>query len=291
MKIGFLGLSIILILIACKGENSVSEAELAAIDSLRQNDWEKANLKAKVKSKEIFVYTATANEGEAGKGVLKNIQLTTYDEQGNELEINLYNDKKEILYSWKNIYDNNGNCVEKNYNDGHISRKLTFVFDDKKLCKEAAEYVDGQLMKKTTYLYNELGQEIEAYEKFEGQTVQNKLASKYDEKDKLRETIAYDEKGGVALKQLFTYNDLGYLNQHSVFGGDNAPIYKRLYQYDEFGHKIQDFGFGANSELSLNDCFKYAYQYDNKENWVLRKTSDYHDKILEIAEQKIIYYE
>lgn len=291
MKIQLIGLAIALALTACNADNNATDKTQIAIDSLRQNDWEKGNLKAKVKSKEIHVYAALTGNGDATKRQLKNIQLTTYNEQGNELEITQYNDKKEIAFTWKNVYDNDGNCVEKVYNDGHITRKLTYIYNDKKLCTEASEYIDGTLAKTTTFLYNELGQEIESYEKFAGQTIQNKLASKYDEKDKLRETAAYDESGALSLKQLFTYNDAGYLIQHSIFGGDHAPVYKRIYQYDQNGNKTQDFGFGGDSELMLNDCFKYVYQYDNKGNWVVRKTNNYHDAIQEIAEQKIVYYE
>lgn len=274
-------------------KNETGDTIPAAPSPKLENDLTKKNLNGKIKSREVLVYEAKVKDGYVTNGVIKGGIKTTYNEFGNKLTLVTYDENKKVLSTWKHTYDVANNLVERNFSgeNGMVSRKITYDYNDKNQRTRSEEYVNEKIVKQTTYAYDEAGNEIENKASFMESKGASKSVHVYDDKGYLRETNIYDEKEELQLKQLYTYNDAGQEIQQAIFTGDNAPSYKRKSEYDAKGNKTKDAAFTGSGVVNPSDTYKYKYEYDENENWITQIRYNYNDVADQFIEQKITYYE
>lgn len=288
--------SLLFALFSCTNSNPTTENNDPNLDSLstmqgllKQNDWDKKNLKGKIKERKVLVYNNASKTKEVSKDKLIGGLLVRYDKQGNELENSSYNEKKEVASTWKHNYNKQGNRTESIFTNAKLKRKFTYTYDNNGNCLEWKEFTNDTLVKTTQYTYNAKGQEMEALEKLVA-GVEVKSIHEYDKQNKRRETSIYDETGALNIKYLYSYNELGQEIQQSTIGGDNSPVYKRLLEYDTYNNKLRELSYTGDGLVNRADSFKYSYLYDEQKNWTQRITENEEGLIIEIAEQTFVYF-
>ena len=128
----------------------------------KENDLDKVNLKGNVKSIYTTSFEAIEKFGEIEKGdkarefVWDNDIKTYYNDNGNRIEENQYDEEGELTSKRKYKYDDNGNVIEANQYDeeGELTRKYKYKYDDNGNRIEAKEYdEDGELENESSYEY------------------------------------------------------------------------------------------------------------------------------------------
>ncbi|BDS11332.1 hypothetical protein [Aureispira anguillae] len=296
----FLSIIFLWALVACTSEQEEKTTDLKPQDtttvsrpvtSTVSNDLTKKNLKGKIKSREVLVYTAKIKDGYVTNGELEGAVEIVYDEHGNKLSLTSYDNNKDLLHTWKHHYNASHNLAESNYSDATVNRKLVYTYTNTNQPSICKEYVNDKEVKNTSYTYDNRGNEIEVKDVFMESKGQSKSEHLYDKNGRRRETKIYNEKNDLQLKQLYTYNEAGQEIQQAIFTGDNAPSYKRKFEYDKMGNKIKDLAFDGKGVINASDSYSYKYEYDNKGNWTVRIRYDYNDVANEFTEQKISYNE
>ncbi|CAA6809560.1 MAG: Unknown protein [uncultured Aureispira sp.] len=278
--------------VGTNGAVAATETEDTTAESSKpmlENDLAKKNLRGKIESREVLVYEAKIKEGYVTNGAMKGGIKTTYNTFGNKVALVTYDEKKEVVSTWKYTYDDDNNLLEAAYSDEGVTRKTTYTYKDKKQLTTSDEYVNDKLVKQMTYTYDEAGNESENVASFVESKGKSKSKHAYDEKGLLRETNIYDEKEVLQLKQLYTYNEAGQEIQQSIFTGNNAPSYKRKSVYDAKGNKIKDAAFTGDGAVNPSDTYRYKYEYDENGNWTTKIRYNYNDVADQFIEQKITY--
>ena len=127
---------------------------------LKKNDLAELKLKGKVKSIREIPYEAVERFGEVVKGDAldrfgENLQIT-FNENGNEIEINSFNPDGSLFSKYTYKYDDKGNQIEENSfnSDENLVDKYTYKYDDKGNEIERNSFSsDGSLFLKYTYKY------------------------------------------------------------------------------------------------------------------------------------------
>ncbi len=310
--------------LACDTDNNSEQPKKDATEKndsaikTTENDWTKNNLKGTIKSKEEWEYTAIIKEGYVTNGTLRQGTITDYNKEGRKTKVVVYNSKKEVDNTWNYQYDAAGNCIESVYSSKNSNNKSTATFDDKGNRIELKEYVEGELVGRTTYVYDANGRELESNAAFDegGSHTENKCVNRYDENGNKKETVFYNEAGGINFKYFYSYDSAGNETQRAIFTGDGAPSYKYTYQYDaanrvvekkdfdqdgslrykrtfkydEKGNIVESLSFEKDN-INTDYCSKFSYEYDKQGNWIVMIRYNYLDVAQEFTERKIVYYE
>lgn len=257
------------------------------------NDWTKKNLKGNIKSYTEFSYKAEEILGKIKKG--KRERLNTIDKQvkfnksGNIIEENYYN-SNGILYSTRCIYtyNNVGNNTEINeyISDGSLVIKMIFKYDKKGNIIESNTYnSDGKtIIGETTYKYDDKGNEIEnkAYS-INGDLFTKGLTEYYGS---TVENYTYGQHGDLYSKITYIIDDDGNNIEWKMENPDGSLNNRITSKYDD-GNLIESNHYNSDSSLKTKMIFKY--NFDEKGNWI--KKIDFDNEIPKyILERKYEYY-
>lgn len=287
------------------------------------------NSEGELSSKEVYKYDGRGNKMEKNwynsKGELKSKYTYKYDGKGNKTEENSYNSERKLSSKKVCKYDSKGNKTEEiEYNsEGKIEEKYVYVYDKKGNEIESNKYgADGKLEYKYISRYDSKGNKAEEIKYNSDNTISNERAYKYDKRGNMIEVYGkgyysngklkysdltkYDEKGNTILSESteikevpenkgLYYNPLVSLEEQEViYVYHDTETEKKSYVYDENNNIIEECfytNYLLGSEIMNEDGFSvsYIYQFDNKENWIIRKTLE-KGNISTIIEREIEYY-
>ena len=98
----------------------------------KKNTLSELNLNGKVESIVISSYEAEEKFGDIEKGELQSIYEEEFNDDGNIVERNWYDEEEELTFKWKFKYDDDGNMIEQKQYDkeGELTSKSKFKYDD-----------------------------------------------------------------------------------------------------------------------------------------------------------------
>ena len=255
----------------------------------RKNDWEKENLKRKIKSIEKHHYEVTDKYGKIVKGTYKGAVVNKYDRNGNIIENSFYNSDRSLELKSIEKYDKKGNQIEAicYFFDGKLNWKCVYKYDNKGNQIEANTYnSDGSLRHKRTYEYDKKGKQIEQSFQESYRIINNYY--EYGKKGNLIKDSIYFSSGGSG-NTIYQYDKKRNKIEEDYYF-DRNPSIKSIYKYDKEGNEIEKSRY--NSDGSLDYKFIYEYKYDKKGNWVEMIQYEGEAKNpIQIIERKIEYYE
>ncbi|MBI35690.1 MAG: hypothetical protein CMP67_10060 [Flavobacteriales bacterium] len=248
-----------------------------------ETDWEKHNLKGKVKS----IKESEIGDIDEGYSVNEN-KIYKYNNKGNLIEEASYESDGDLFWKTTYHFDKNGNKVERNYispngsigvdkygkkivpasnkPNGSLVFKYIYKYDNNGNKVEEAKYKpDGSLMEKTTFKYDKNDEitNVYTYDPFEKQIYKTSYQKKYYSNGIQKEKSLYNASG--ELKATYKYDDNGNETEEAIYNSDGSLSYKHIYKYDNNGNKIE-FAFYRKSNDSLTLEVKETYKYDYKGN-------------------------
>ena len=232
----------------------------------QNNDWQKEELKGKVKSIKEIQYRAWDTTGMLEKGEIWYNGYRIYNEKGNLIEKNEYKANDSLRSKTIYKYDNNGKKTEWTYYtyDNSIEIMLNNKYDKKGNCIEVNNYYsNGSLKYKQIYKYDNKGNKIEYEDYYPDSSMCSKTIYKYFDKGRREE--------------IFDYNS------------DDSFENKAIYLYDEKGNYVEEQIY--NSDGSYRNKLIFKDEFDANGNWI--KQVSYWGKSNEpeeISEREIIYY-
>ena len=274
MKLIFFLLSL-MALVACESKSS-------------KTDWDKQNLKGKVKSIKETPYEAIGYSGEyhkknlAPRGFANN--EFSFDETGKLLKEISYNKNGGVLNVYTYNYDNKGLLLSKDTYDskGNLEEKSVYKHDlQGNITEENSYNTNGKLKSNNYYIYryNEKGNQVERYVFVYATDEEGNFSFDENGTAKIeiiyKEENSYDQKGN---KIKSTIQDL-FLGKTEI-----------SYEYDNRGNLVRKIEAGGVLDGKENVTCKY--KFDSKGNWIeMTKTitSQGHSKNL-IIERNIEYY-
>lgn len=272
------------------------------------NDWEKQNLKGKVKS-----ITETSNKveikfGEFVKGE-KSLNVGDYfvsyrefNNQGNLVEEHYTDSDFELIEKKHYSYDDNGelHSIEKKgvaYAKNHSIENYHYN-ESKELVFRKTEYPKYDFEDIDSLYYNSDGLLIaeNSYrtENDELLSLSSKKVNSYDEKENLIEMKIYYSDGELAYEEKNTYAG-GVLTKSRYIHGDNLTTVtyeKNSLLSERTEHRILNKKLKLSEDnLVLKDNWIYTYEFDNQKNWI----KQYHYKENAenpsyVVEREIEYY-
>jgi hypothetical protein len=241
----------------------------------KRNDWQKQNLKGRVKS----IHSEVANVLESSRrwveqarrplntiafnengcvvkdlrydldGHLSEVGSTKYDAQGQKKEVVFQNPRGGLLRSLVYKYDDAGKllgCVSTQAHGLIIKQRSRMTYDhaDNKT-DELWREEDGTLSRRYVYEYGPSGQ------------LEEQLLYKYDDDGSIEEKIRsiYDEKENVI--------------QSACFDKDDRPIEDQTkWKYNDDGEAIERATLDLKGDLYSTTS--YSYEFDAQRNWIKR---------------------
>jgi uncharacterized lipoprotein NlpE involved in copper resistance len=234
-----------------------------------KNDWEKDNLKGKVKSLKVFDFKAVDRFGKIEKDSLKSKSIYTYDVKGNRIETNIYNSDGSLSDNFSYKYDDKENKIESNRytSDGRLYLKMLDQYDNKGNKIESNWYnSDSSLYLKTLYQYDNKGNKIKSNSYNPDGSFNDNFSYRYDNKGNMIESKSYKSDGSLEWKETNLYNNKG-------------NIIKENLSFESYNKEMKN--FDANSE----------YKYDDKGNWIEQIIHHSPEISYEIRERTFEYYE
>lgn len=200
------------------------------------------------------------------------------------------NFSKVITEKYIYKYSENGALFEKMYSKKDVfDINYKYIYDEQgNLIKETSFYKDNSPGQYDYYKYDAKGNQIEM--------------SSYYEDDKLiyRITYEYDTKGNVIRENSFSpynelnsyseykYDDKGNKIEKNYFSKDGILDEMTSYKYDKQGNLTEEKIFKSNGDLK--DIRTYQYKYDNKFNWIEKKSLSKSNSVFETEGRKIVYH-
>lgn len=255
MKKFFIFLVLIFLIISCK--------------TTLKNDWQRQNLKGKVKFiKQIpyevaFDKDGTLQKGKISENFSENVEeffypngffneIRYFDAEGNLKEYNIA------------FYDAQSRLTERHFfnENKEIEEKIVYLCDKKgNIIEKKFQNLEGLTNLKKKYIYNKQGQAIEEYN--------------------------YDQEGNFIGKASYTYDPKHKkVNKSVYYDSENVVWGESFIRYNAQGDYIEEKCDLKNSKKGI---FRYEYTYDAHENWI--KKVEYQDnEPQKILERSINYY-
>jgi TonB family protein len=224
------------------------------------------------------------------------VDLTTYDAQGNRVEVVSYARDGSVSRRTVTTYDSAGRktSVVSYKEKDQPSSKIVYTLDDKGRATQAENYDDkGELTAKTSMRYDEAGRLVERRREEKGEPGST-TTFRYDSNGRMIEWTSVSRTGETEHKETLTYapdvtrlestsfehnaltnktvrvNDRKNRKTEMVLVlGDGKAAWRWSFTYDDRGNVIAE-EFANLSELAKWD---YAYEYDDQGNWVKRTKS------------------
>ena len=148
----------------------------------KENYLTKNNIKGDVKSIIEESYYATVRFGEIEKEKRLGCKEGNFNNEGNLVEMTIYNSDESVRGNNIYVYDEEGNKVE-----------------------EIAYNLDGTIKRKYTYEYDEEGNKIEEIFYTSDGTIGYNYSHKYDENGNKVKDISYNSDGSINWKKTYEY--------------------------------------------------------------------------------------
>ncbi|GIJ97672.1 hypothetical protein CAPN001_22410 [Capnocytophaga stomatis] len=227
-----------------------------------KTDWQKENLKGKVKSVESIAYRYVGNEGK--KEALSNFNTQEkYNDKGFKIFGRRFTNEGKTSASWRYFYDDKNHLtkVEILNEKNQVEEVLKYIYEAKVQKEEVLGYdASGKLTGKQVASYDEKGNKI------------NELSLTADGAFLLRQEIVYDAKSNVSEKR---------------FEDKEGKKVLLKYVYDDKNNIIEENYYGEGNQLYGQKIF--SYKYDSKGNWTQR-TERIYDVERVVTERKIEYF-
>jgi hypothetical protein len=239
-----------------------------------KNDSEKSGLLGRVKSVEWGWIEYTLKDGKSVEGRRQPNRLTTYDEDGNAVEVISYKDDGSV--SGKNTYqyDAKGRNVgsESSSESGEqvYKQKQVYTLDDKGNRVEVAGYqTDGTLSHRQVFKYDADGNKIEElFYSWNGTRV-GRIVNTYDGRGNQLTQVSYNADDSVSFKSVNSYDALNNKIEWVQYHGDTLR-YRVLYTHDDKGRLKEQETFEYNAPPNLYTSHapvpgRVVYTYHDKE--------------------------
>ena len=287
----------------------------------KKTDWEKDEVKGKVKSIETKHYMAVDKSGSIGKGIeLTNDDLymmqdtasllypytyTTYDyilakyNSNGYITERIYSDRRDGgTFIQTNVieYNNKYNAI-KIYSEDSLTHEngkdvwnVVIKYNDNGQATEESYYrSDESLDRKYTYKYDEKGNKIEDNRYYSDGNLYNKYIYKYDDKGNKIETSEYYSNESLSNKYIYKYDEKGNIVKTSECRSDDSLRDTYICKYDEKGNKVEEIFYRSDGSL-YETCI---YKYDEKGNIVVENifypdVNFYHKYIYKYDENGIL---
>lgn len=247
-----------------------------------------------------------APKGPAGSGdgeVLASVepnqlaQTMAYDEMGNLIKMEMYNEEDVTIGAYSANYGPNvstanflsydhtgklttnrieqydsGNRIilqqtEVYTNSGVLKHKEEFMYNELGLCTEKLKLADG-IKQTSTYMYDEQGRELEEVIADHEGTVLAKNVSKYDDKGNLVEWTSMTGEDQKNFSYRYEYNELGRVIQMEELTSKGAVTSKFVYDYNTIGALVEVKRYNGNRLMERKS-------YSVNENGLTTERIDY----------------
>lgn len=216
-----------------------------------------------------------------------------------------YGSEKNLLYSKKFVYDEQGNRIEEaDYDaDSNLVSRIINAFDSHNLkVKEEFYGRDGEIRDCTIFDYNPDGKLMEEKYYFDAGDEFEKTTYTYDDLGRKTAENRYDSEGVHSYRTLYSYNDKGNLieEKNDLNLGYQGRYEVTVYIYDSKDRKIEKSKRTLDGKLYESTQFSYDGESDRlkEETWyddqgeiTLKKSKEYDDKgqlVKEIRENRKI---
>lgn len=244
------------------------------------------------------IYVLTEYESEYGS---KNF---TYDENGNCIEMKVYDASEAISYQYTYTYDYNGNCIKElvykengqidyscshewNYDEnGNCIKYLSYDDNGTLYVDQKCNYGENTIEE---YYYDKDSKSLEIYSIYEYDQIQNKLKETdyfgeqreyggyyetiYDENGNVLNLSYHDENGSLSWRWEFEYDSLGNRVKALHYDEDGKLEFYYEYLYDENGNQIYGTYWEANDRDSYVEYGHDEYDYDENGNLLTIKNT------------------
>lgn len=246
------------------------------ISQIRKNDWEKQGLKGRVKSIIPYSFSEFSNDDGKSSYVGRHKGLV-FDDHGNISIRHEFEYGKEAAYFseyFKNTYNEDGHLVEQtgkgvNRSTGtQTSHLIKFYYKPFSIEIEENEVNPNEkLSVKKVFLFDTKGNLLQMKNFNSGKI---DVVVKYNSFGKPISREAYNTKGGVDNKTIYTYNYKGNLISEKTYVG-SAMEYKAFYTYDASDNLIEVKKYGNSlpeEMLGFTDAPDYSKplndEYENE---------------------------
>jgi hypothetical protein len=222
------------------------------------NDWEKMNLRGRVKQVTTTAWTVGTN----GQTNLLSSDITVFSESGYVLETR--SDTERIPHE----YDNRGReiSVQTFDTNGKGSDKLTRKYDRKG--RHIRDYYYdrfGDLTKYTSHWYDSEQRKAESITYDSSDVILDRTTYDYDRKTGKLFRLTIRSTGDNGTKTVVLYDGTGReTNRCNYSGKDNSISSRSTFLYDDKGDVVQEVKF--NAEENRTRRWVTRYEYDRKGN-------------------------
>jgi hypothetical protein len=231
--------------------------------SEKRNDLKENNLKGKVWKIQETAFNAIDKFGsyQTEDKKYSGHSFLIFNELGNIIEYRSLNERGKTNWTNKHSYNKDNIRTEvTTIEDGKVDRKQISIIENDKI--KGIEFYDKDGIKTETYEYELSGKNI----------LGGKVKNKHN---KLTASFENELSNGFLDKQTVR-DSLGNL--------DYQVFYKRNKQNDVIEYKY------VNKKDSVNDTYKFQYEYDEQNNWIKRIDFDKENKLDQIVIRNIIYF-
>ena len=257
----------------------------------KETDWEKFNLRGKVKSITSTEYKTVEKFGEVQRDSLISKEISKYNDKGNVTEIASYDSDGSIKQKQTKKYNDKENVIEhvRYKSGGALDCKETYRYNKKGILIEYVRYKsDGALDCKETYRYNKKGSLIEHVRYKSGGELDCKETYSHNKKENKKEKkhIRYASDGSLYVKysEIYKYDKKANLIELIRYKSGGALYWKETYRYNKKGSLIEQARYDSNGSIQQ----KQTKKYDDKEN-LISKTDYSRIRYSKIKKQKTIY--
>lgn len=265
----------------------------------QKNDWQKENLRGRVKSVRYVEYNAMIKNGNIVKGdilfsefsdeylVIEHRQETNYlilfNINGNITKKNHYKPNGSIHSQYSYKYDNRGNKIEEHFREDDYFRINYYSFNSK---NQLIRFKGGQEVHTISY------DDINKTSIEKQQNGDYRVFKKYNNDGKIIEEIEWDDYNKIISSTFYKYDNKGNNIEKYVIEDPHILSYKDIFEYDHNNNPIEETRIKVDFE-GVTDTHKenYIYKYDEYGNWIQRiSNSDYCPYPCVLTERTIEYY-
>lgn len=203
------------------------------------------------RTKKIFSF----NHGEES---LKQVVISKYDDQQNEITRLIYNENKELGLIVKKEFDHHNNLLNsKTVNrHGQLQSEVYYHYDPLQHLLEKRFFKEGKkLLARNVWTYEQ--DRLIKFEKIknEHQLVERK-EYKYNKDHKLAELWIFNNEGKLATKRIFSYqNDL--LTEEKIFSPTSILKARKIIRHNESKLPEVIFWFDSQGKVQRTEYFEY----------------------------------
>jgi len=165
-------------------------------------------------------------------------------------------------------YNEKGNMVGwNNYNnEGGLISSAILKYDDKNnLVEEFRQNASGKGREKYIYNYNSTGQKMSILGYLSTDYLYKTYAYIYNDQGKLMEWLIMYRNGYVDEREVYSYDSNGNLNEKISYLSGRYLVGKTTCHYDDKGNKKEEFRFFSKPDAP---SWRTSYKYDNEEKLI-----------------------